>query len=253
MSLLIWIKVSASLKLVLNRHLSSINRTLVSLVKLGCAVHYWVHVNAFLCVLVWQRPGIVDHQAPGHIYIQVGLSRANLLQGAYKVSRRVHFLHDQSHGWGCVILLLFLLKYILWDSWLVLRLQRLVFKEVLSHYTVYFFKVLQHSHSRFFFCTWHVLVQMIVRVHLNRCPSCLVKGLSRHWRRSLKLVVLMKSCYQTLIMPCWRPSQHEMSLSQELRALCSGLNFLVIIDGLFVFSLCVHHFLETHFTISHTV
>ena len=100
-----------------------------------------------------------------------------------------------------MILLLFLLKDVLWDPGLVFRLQRLVFKEVLSHDTVYFFEVLQDSHPRFFFCTWHVLVQMIVRVHLNRCPSSLVEGLSRNWRRSLKLTVLMKSCYQTLIMP----------------------------------------------------
>jgi len=43
-SLFMRIMVSASLKLVLNRHLGTIDCTLISPIELGCAMHYRVHV-----------------------------------------------------------------------------------------------------------------------------------------------------------------------------------------------------------------
>lgn len=62
-SLLVWVYVSASLKLILNRHLGPINRRLVSPIKLGSAVHDGVHVG--LVIMLLQRTRVSKHYAPG--------------------------------------------------------------------------------------------------------------------------------------------------------------------------------------------
>ena len=78
MSLLVRIHVSASLKLILDRHLGPVNRRLVSPIELGCAVHERIEVW-FVLILKRTCVLIVKHHAPDLIYILIGLGRANLL------------------------------------------------------------------------------------------------------------------------------------------------------------------------------
>ena len=165
----------------------------------------------------------------------------------------MHFLHDRSHGWGCLVLHLLLFENIPRDPTFVFLLQRFVFQKVWSHDPVDLFEILEDCESGRFFFAWHVLRQVVVRIQLHRSSPCLIESNCWCWRCPMELRIhVERSNYIFFVTRGWSTKQ-VMPLPQELRVLSRGLNLMVIIQWFFscrggYFVVTIHHFWQAMFT-----
>lgn len=165
MLLFINIQLFDSIGILHHRDIRAINGGRVGgLVELRRVVHKRGHVWIYFPRCSSMHRVIQTCQVPGKRYILVSLNWANLAKRARKIPRRMHFLHDRSHGWGCLVLHLLLFEYIPRDPTFVFLLQRFVFQKVWSHDPVDLFEILEDCESGRFFFAWHVLRQVVVRI-----------------------------------------------------------------------------------------
>ena len=104
----------------------------------------------------------VKHDTASQLAVLVILDRANLLERAREVSRRVHLLHDMDHVGRGQLFLFHLLLEVSRQSLLVLLLQLFVLSEVVRHYPVDLLEILEDHQPRELFLVSHVLVQIVV-------------------------------------------------------------------------------------------
>ena len=176
---------------------------------------------------------VLQHNASRQICILISLHRTNFAKRAHKVPGRMHLLHDRSHCWGGLFILLFFMLDILRDTFLVLWLQLLVLQEIARHYPINLLEILQYCQSWLLFVSRHELTQMIIRINSYRCTSNIIKCLCGTRRWSCEIPVTMKCAEDWLIVTRGWSALQEVSLTQELTGMCCWLNLLVIIECCF--------------------